>query len=307
MQLVQSLSGANFFFIALILFTANLDRFLMAYKWNLLLRAKGIRLPLWQVIGAYYKASFWGSLFLPTIGCDAIRSYEVFRKTKRPEDTISSVVVERVLGLIATSFVSLFGLFLFIQNVDSSGWGNLVRLLLFLIGVVVLFVFSFKINRVAPLARRFPWLSGRFDAKIASFFFSYQGYSKNRRALLSFLLWSIFEQFSPVLDAYLVSRAFHLNIPWITFIMFVPVIMMVIRLPVSFDGFGVREGLSVYLFGLAGVPSAQAFLIGFVPSIISRISVAPLTLYFFLVGSEGNMKIETEGQSVIGDAGEAQS
>jgi uncharacterized protein (TIRG00374 family) len=297
-QLAQSLAGAEIFFIGLILITANLDRILMAYKWNLLLRSRGIRLPLWEVIGAYYKASFWGSLFLPTIGVDAVRSFEVIRKTKRPEDTVSSVIVERALGLIATALVSLFGLYLFVEYIDPNGQGNLYRLLLFLSCIVLLFLLSFRLNWVAARIGQFPWLGNCLGEKFTGFLTSYHEFSRNRQVLLIFLFWSILEQFSPVIDTYLVSRALHMHIPWITFVMFMPVIMMVIRLPISFDGFGVREGLAVYLFGLAGVPQAQAFLLGFIPSIIARIAVAPLTLYFFLSSKDTRNIVETEGQNI---------
>ena len=53
------------------------DRILMAYKWNILLQARGINISLWHVTSTYLITTFLG-LFLPaTVGGDALRAYAV--------------------------------------------------------------------------------------------------------------------------------------------------------------------------------------------------------------------------------------
>jgi uncharacterized membrane protein YbhN (UPF0104 family) len=57
---------------------------------------------------------------------------------------------------------------------------------------------------------------------------------------------------------YLVARALGVTISVWYFVLFVPILSVVLMLPISMSGLGVREGAYVYLFGQAGVPTAQA-------------------------------------------------
>jgi glycosyltransferase 2 family protein len=280
-QLLQALSGANVWFIALMVLVCNADRVLMAYKWNLLLKAKGLRLPLISAVSAYYKSTFWGSLFLPTVGADAVRIFEVSKQTGRVEDLVSSVVLERLFGLISVALVGLVSLSLFVVYIDSNEWLNLVWLA---IGVVLAGLILWVSFSKIALGRLFAWTNRwRGLGKIDRIWASYQEYANHRRVLGTFLGWSVLEQMVSVINWYLVARALHVEIPFVTFLMFVPIIVLAVRMPISFDGFGVREVLAVYFFGLVGVAQSQAFLVAFVTAIIARIATAPLTLYFFLL------------------------
>jgi hypothetical protein len=58
------------------------------------------------------------------------------------------------------------------------------------------------------------------------------------------------------------------------YFIFVPLIMLLIMLPVSFNGFGVREGSFVVFFARVGVPSSQAFIISFVVSVLTTLMTA---------------------------------
>lgn len=291
-QLGKALAGANLWFVLMMVLVVNVDRLLMSYKWNLLLHAKGLRLPLSSAVSAYYKSSFWGSLFLPTVGADAVRILEVSQQVKNTEDVISSVVLERIIGLVSTAMVGLLSLSLFVVYIDGNEWGNLVRVAALLAVIVVVFVLSLNGRRFSRLVSRDIAAKWGFVKKIGAVIKSYQGYADHKKVLAIFLFWTTVEQFFSVINWYLVARAVHIDIPFLMFLMFVPLIMMTTRLPISFDGFGVREVLAVYLFGLVGVAQPQAFLVAFITAIIARIATAPPTLYFFLLHRNAPAPVE---------------
>lgn len=294
-QIKTALAQANLFFIGLVILSSNADRVLMVYKWQLLLKAKQIHIPILDIFSAYYKASFLGTLFLPTVGADAMRIFEVNQQAKRLEDIISSVVIERVLGILVIFLAGFFSFALFTQYIDPGGSGNLATLLIILALTVGLFILSMKLGWLGWFRNRLPkWLPAftvPFVEKFGKVVISYQGYSRHRKTLWIFFFWTLVEQLMPIASSYFTAKALHLDVAFITFVMFIPIIMIIIRLPISFDGFGVREGLYVYLFGLAGVPEAQAFLIGFVTSIMARFAIVPVALYFMLVYDNGKEKL----------------
>lgn len=285
-QLTEALARADLFYILLILLLANTDRLLMAIKWNILLMVKGIHLPLFRVISSYFRSTFYGNLILPSIGADAIRIYEISRQTRKTEDIISSVVIERALGIVALGLVGLFGLFLFSSRVDSSGWKSLLALIAALALIVAGFVLSLNRRRFAWLQKSLAASRWRMVRKLENVMISYQEYARYPRELFTFFVLTIFEQLFPVFSAYLVSRAIHANVPFTTFLIFVPLIMAIVRLPISFDGFGVREVLFVSMFSLIGLREDHAFLIGFMPPVLARLATALPTLAFFWLDRE---------------------
>ena len=58
---------------------------------------------------------------------------------------------------------------------------------------------------------------------------------------------------------YLVALALGIRISPFYFLVFIPIISLLLTLPVSFSGLGVREAGYVLLFGQAGVPDTLAF------------------------------------------------
>jgi glycosyltransferase 2 family protein len=283
-SIAASLSKANLYLVSLVMVLSNLDRILMAYKWHLLLVAKGIKITLFGVVGAYYKASFMGAFFLPSVGMDAIRIVEVSHRTKKTGEIISSVVIERFLGLVALGKVTLLSLTLFVFNVDVTAWKFLVFLLGALLLVSLLFYLSLRIGWMGSLLDRPGIAKWRITQGLRGILESYQDYSNHRQVLFLFFFLSVLEQFSPILDTFLIALALGLELPFLAFVMFVPVILLVTRLPVSFDGFGVREGMHVYLFGLIGVQQSDAFLLGLMTTMVARLGIVPVTLFFFLSG-----------------------
>src|SRR6185436_16735980 len=67
----------------------------------------------------------------------------------------------------------------------------------------------------------------------------------------------------------LVARALGLKIDLAYFFLFVPLLAVIVSLPISFNGIGVREGAGVVLFGLVGVSRAQAFSLQFTTYLVA--------------------------------------
>jgi uncharacterized protein (TIRG00374 family) len=101
---------ANLFWLIAVFVSINLDRFFMAYKWNLLLKDSDASVPMTTAVKAYYVSSLW-SFFLPSsVGPDAVRAIWLSKKGQDSATIISSVVIERLFGAFALTIVALGGL-----------------------------------------------------------------------------------------------------------------------------------------------------------------------------------------------------
>ncbi len=293
-QLVERLAGADYRYLLLMALVVNLDRFLMATKWNMLLRAKGIILSWGAAISAYYRASFF-NIFLPTVGSDSYRIVEVSRLTGRSDEIIASVAIERFFGIIATAIMSLISFVSFVAFIDNDqSWATVIQLLVLLSGLTVILTVSMSSQVQAFIFQMLPASESKIVKKIRSIFDAYQQYANQRKTLAIFLGLSVIEQLFQAFSTYFISRALGLDIPFVYFVIFIPLVMMIIRLPISFDGYGVRETLYIYFFGLVAVSRTDAFLLGFLSTILWRIASAPLMIYYFWVNKVDEVTLPAE-------------
>jgi uncharacterized protein (TIRG00374 family) len=70
-----------------------------AYRWQILLNAIGVRVVLGELIAIYFIGFLFNNLLPSGLGGDAMRMIELNRHTERGSDAVTSVIVDRYLGL----------------------------------------------------------------------------------------------------------------------------------------------------------------------------------------------------------------
>jgi uncharacterized membrane protein YbhN (UPF0104 family) len=259
-EFLEALAGARPGPLVIALGLVVADRIFMAGKWGILLAAQGLMRSLGELIRIYFVASFYGS-FLPTgVGGDLIRVIQVKRGKEEVGRATASVVMERLLGFIASAILVVICLGIFVLGVRR----DLVPVL----GVVLLVLLA----GVAGLA----WvLHGRLPARVARFAEAFRAYAGHRRALLSFTGLSLIEQLAPVLANYAVARALGLDLSFTAAFIIIPIVIFVVRIPISLDGLGVQEGLYVTLFAYAGLSPSESFLLSLVGRVVTLVGMLP--------------------------------
>lgn len=269
------------------------DRIFMAYKWNLLLRARQITISLVDATITYLMSTFLG-LFLPsTVGGDAIRAFFISRAGHPAADVTSSIVLERALGLLALMFtvvgsILVGGLIVssdFLANFSKILWivssGAMVTLLL----IAISFSAWFRQRVWVRVQHSFQWASRfkvhRFLNQLAE---SYMAYRSGKKLLAFFVLLSVLENLFPVTWSYILALALGLQVSLIDCFVVVPSVLILRRLPLSIDGIGIHESAFVYLLTLVGVPGHQGLLLGMATHVFAVTLVLPGGLFAILRG-----------------------
>ena len=104
-----------------------------------------------------------------------------------------------------------------------------------------------------------------------------------QRVVVIFFGLTLLEQLMPLVTNTLTQRSLHLDVGFIQTLSVVPVIMFLSRLPISIDGIGVYEGLSVVLFGLMGLTTTEAFTLAVTGRFVSLVSAGVGTLTCMLI------------------------
>jgi hypothetical protein len=96
------------------------------------------------------------------------------------------------------------------------------------------------------------------------------GVLRIRRGLLAELAFvALVVQVSRILVHAIVAVALGLQIPLTYFFLFVPLLAVIVSLPISLNGIGLREGAGILVFGLIGVSRAEAFTLQFATYLVA--------------------------------------
>lgn len=283
-QVARSIAGADAAVLLVALAIAFFNRVLMAVKWNILARAIGISVPWITAVNVYIASTFAGIFLPPTIGGDAVRTLILSRKYGRTAEIISSILVERVLGLLV---LAIFGtlavailVLLFAQRVPAAMpiAAAIAATTLFLCLIVALLTrpsfYTYVTRLVDRLERRGGFWSRRAGT-IERIRVSCETFNERPFATITFSILTVIENLVAIGRAWVVAVAFGVAIDPLLFFVIIPMENFVSRLPVSFDGFGLREGLFLTVLSIFGVPPATALAIGLVNHVAFMLAVLP--------------------------------
>jgi uncharacterized protein (TIRG00374 family) len=234
---------------------------LAAWRWQLLLETLGVRAPLRRLGASYLVAAFFNNFLPSNIGGDIVRVRDGSRLTGSTTASLAVVAVDRILGfgalyaLAAAAFV-LGGP---VERELAGARAVLAGLALLFLTLAYLYFKPGTTRWLLSAARldRFPWLLERFETA--------RGAVHSFRASLGAVLLALVVSLAlhAILVWYYVSIARALSIPLTVSAAFLMVSLCTLlqAVPISFNGWGLREGLFTVYFSQVGLPrdSALAF------------------------------------------------
>ncbi len=256
-NMVRFLRRADLSLVFLTLVTVFVDRSFMVVRWMKLVEALDIEVDRLRVVKIFFLSTFFGS-FLPSgVGGEAVRAVSFSRLTSRGVESIASVVMDRLIGLLSMLLMGLVSLTVFYRMYPHPA----------LLGVVVLLSVGTIVGLALVLSRRMQArvvsLGGRLgeDSWVSRAALAMGRYRDRLGTLGVVLLLSIGVQGLRVLQAYLLSEAMDLGTPLIYFLCFIPPILVVTMLPISVGGWGTANVAYVALFSQVGMDPDGAFVL----------------------------------------------
>lgn len=276
-----TIHNANFLWLAIAVTLSVLDNMLLTYKWNLLLKVRNKFISFWRLLAINMIGGFWG-LFLPSsLSTDVIRGYYLVKTSSDKAISITSIFIDRLFALVALLvFVSMASLFA--GEILKNLYLGYYILGFFLILTLVLILFNTKefSNLLLTFSNRYA--NNNIIKNIIKLRTALIEYNKYPITLsLSFLL-SLVVQLFRVCWYITIAWSFGVYIPVVYYFIFCPLIVVILMIPVSIGGLGVREGAFVALFTIAGMSLDQAVIISFTSSLITNlVTISGGMVYLF--------------------------
>ena len=276
------LRGANPRWVLIGLGFTVVSRGLMSFKWNLLLRAKGLVVPYLETLRLYYVSSFLGLLLPATVGSDIARALMLRDDETGLADVASSIIVERLLGFLVLAVLAVPSAVAVLAGVVGTAVPEWVVIgvpsLLGLLSITGLLLSLTGRARALAAALVERLERGRFGGagrRAWKLFESYWLYREHGRTLAVFCILTVVEIATLIAWYYAAARSVGVEVPLGAFALTVPVITVLVRLPISFAGLGVMQGAFIFFLGLLGVPAEQGLAAGLVAQAIATVAVLP--------------------------------
>jgi uncharacterized protein (TIRG00374 family) len=266
----EALKSANYWYLlpAVLFFLAAMTN--AGIKWYVLLRAQGIQVPFRAVLGYTYVGFFFNNFLPANVGGDVMRGYGLARYTDRAPEAAVSVVVDRIVGLMAFMSSAVVAALVAVLLLDKENLKGIeIAALLGLVVIAAAFglILSQRVRALvghlltlkplAPFAPTYQRLSGALDAYRHS-------YKALALAFCIALLTMVLTSFTD----YFIVQALGGGIPLIYIFIFNPIIAFVLAFPISIGGLGVTQAIYPFFYGLVGIPANLAFTVSLLKQLV---------------------------------------
>ncbi|MFH0797652.1 MAG: lysylphosphatidylglycerol synthase transmembrane domain-containing protein [Candidatus Omnitrophota bacterium] len=216
--------------------------FLVTWRWQIILRREQI--PFILLLRLTFIGFFFNN-FLPTgAGGDAVKGYYFLRDKERKLDLGLSIVIDRLIGTLSVMSLCFVAVLIRFPYISRSVAYVVVGVFL----AILLFFLLIAWQRLGRLAGRWsvrllPWKKP--EEGLRRLYYGFHNYIQDTRSFSYAILVSYLTQILAILANYLVALGLRTSIPFISFLVAIPLIWASTTVP-SLGGLGVRE--TAYLF-----------------------------------------------------------
>jgi glycosyltransferase 2 family protein len=263
----------------------------MAWRWQRLLAARGVHERVRWLIRAYFVSYAVGQVLPTSVGGDASRIYETARRNPGCTTPITgSVLLERALGGAVTLVLTGIGFLLAIgrYSIGPYLWIEAVFVLGTLAAGVVFFSrrVRARLGFVVALSRRL-----RVEKLVRAVYEGIHGYREHVDTLLLVSAVTFVLQFSRVFAIYASARAVGIHLSLLPYIVLGPLLFLVMLVPFTVNGLGVREAFFVSFLGKLGIAADPAFACGFLFFVMTVLLALPGLAVLLWEGLAGRGKV----------------
>jgi hypothetical protein len=282
--LFNILAAANFWYLLLALAIYILAIITNAVKWFILLRAQGIPVPLGPVANYTFVGFFFNNFFPANIGGDIMRGYGLARYTEKSAEAAVSVVVDRIMGLLAFMFTAVVAALIVVYALPAGSDQALNNSLTYIGIVAIIGTIGIAVAFATILSARLRQLVGKlFDIKFLQPFQplyqrlsdAFGAYRHQYGALLSAFAVGVVTVLLTGLVDVTIMAGLPGYIPPIYIFLFNPIIAVALIAPISIGGLGTMSAFYVYFYGLVGVPGPLAFALSLIKQVIIYVGSLP--------------------------------
>lgn len=243
-----------------------------SYRWYGVIDQLGFRQPLIFCIKSFFKSMFFNQVLPTSIGGDTLRVLDIAKKINNSLDAFYSVLIDRIIG------ISSLLLLCFIANVMQPDFlpKQLSFLILVLVSTLLISIGLLIIYENISIFINLKYLKALLHLSVR-----FKKIFRSQVVVLKQICLSILVNICSIFSIYLAAHSVSMNYNFITFFMVMPIVFLLLLLPVSFAGWGLRESVMVGIFSLIGANPSLVLSVSILYGLVLIVSSMP-GLFLFL-------------------------
>ena len=270
-----------YLFLAIILFILTIIN--NTVRWLIVMSVIGETMKFLTTLKILYISTFLNQALPSTIGGDVLRIFLSRKAGIGLREAINGVMLERIITILGLILLVLITQPFLITTIEDTSL-KIIFPIMAVVAVVGVYCLTWL--------DRLPRLIG--DWKIIQ---SLANIALDTRIFFSNLRFSIYSIGMGVTGNILISlmiyccaKSLSIEVTVVHCLVLVPPVILILTIPISIGGWGVREGVMIGAFGLVGVSSSDAFML----SVLFGLSTLFVSLPGGLFWISGNYKNEIE-------------
>ena len=253
--LLQEMSRVEWWWVVVLLGYMAISVLIGGWRWAILVLGKPKLRQILDFAKAAYAGAFFALFFPTALGGDLVKWTTLIKKYPEVSKMklASSALIDRIVGFSA--FVTMAISSLLLGKILKYNFpAYLMWLFLGLGGVTIIFyVIVFRVDFEKLLAK-YQFLNKMVEVM------DILKKSHQDRILRCYGI-SLVAQLFWLFQVWLVSQALGVMMNFMDILIFMPVISLILTLPISWAGFGMRENLFAYFFSTVGYQPEQMLLV----------------------------------------------
>ncbi|MDE3076221.1 MAG: flippase-like domain-containing protein [Chloroflexota bacterium] len=266
---------------------------LVSWKWQILLRALGVRHGLWQLVRMNLVGGFY-SMVLPGEETGQLAKGIILAKDAGDGDAVAaSIVLDEILGTVSMFSIALMALAASRPfPLRSPIWTAMAVLWTVFVALLILALrpgvhdATRRAIHVALGALRLQ----RLEAWLDPFWPRMRSYHSRPRALGAAFGLTVAAHLLAGASVLATMRSVGVNISLVDVWWVVAAISALVTIPLTVSGLGIREGANVIVLGQLGVPASRALAVSLLALALTILWSAPGGLLQFF-GSAGYLRM----------------
>lgn len=273
---------------------------LVSWKWQILLRAAGVRESLPRLVRMNLIGGFY-SLILPGEETGQLAKGLILARHSKGDAVAASIVVDEILGTLSIFSIALVALGLthpFPLRLPIVG------ALLFMLLVFLALLTVAVIPRCHGFARflleaKLPWarlerIHARFAAWLEPFWDRLEEYHSQPGPLLAAFGITVAAHLLANVSVLCTMQAVQAEVSYLDICWVVAAVSALVTIPITVSGFGIREGANVIILGQLGVAASRALAVSLLAFAIGFLWSLPGAVLQFGIRSKPATELSVE-------------
>lgn len=258
--------------IAIYLSVLIIGILISSYKWMLLAHFKGFENPFMKYFQLYLAGTFINNFMPSFIGGDAYKAYQIGKKDRKYVQAASTVVVDRITGLLVAMALSVFFAALNWQIIAEH------EILTVIAGIIFLCLASIPFLKIIA---SLPFWKKHIPQKMIEILADFAEFGNKKRIISKILLLSLIYNFVGLaLVNYTLFLSLGIEVRALDYLAVIFMISIVSAIPISINNIGVKEWAYVTFFGFFGIASPAVVAVALISRIMQMVvSFAALPYY----------------------------